>query len=366
MTSRNAPWLDRARTFILVTVVAALVWVFAEGESLRSGERQDVRLRFSSNQEMFVRPIDMSGNAVIRRIRIDGATNAVGEVLRAIGQEIVLERGRDFPGTPGEYTIELREALKRHPALSDRGVTIREVEPELVRVRVTELQTVQARVIFPGISSRDHVQAEARPSTVSVTLPRSVAQELPQRLEIPVDLTPERLSELGTDGAAELRDIPLDPPESLKSLDGFRINPSSIAVYVTRVELRGRKTLPVVAVHLRIPAVSYGKYEIEVDPSDETLDNVVISGPVDLLAQVGPGGQYQPLAVVELSPSELDGAIDQALRSGSVWATIERLPALIRLPPGLGDDWDADDRLITIRVRRRVGSGELTTPPGGE
>lgn len=364
-TGESTSWFDRLRTFLIVTVVAALVWVFAEGESLRSGERQEVRIRFVAPPDILVAPAE-GESTIIRRIRIDGSAHSVGEAVRAIGQEIVLERGRDLPATPGEHTIDLREALQRHPMLAERGVTVRDVEPDTLRIRIVELETVEARVIFPGVNPRDAIQLEARPATVQVTLPKSAARNLTARLEIAADLIVDRSQDLGPDGTAELRDVALIAPEALAGLDGFRITPSSITVQVTRGELRGTRTLPAVAVHFRIPAVSFGKYEVEIDPSDETLDNVVIRGPADLLAQIGPGNPYQPLAVVELSPSELDAAIDQAIRAGTVWATIERPPTLIRVPAGVGDDWDADDRLITLRVRRRVGAADVPPPPGGE
>src|SRR3954468_21242937 len=99
------------KTGILVTIVACIIWVFAEAESLRSAEVRGVELTFQPEPgskyiiDLAQDSAAVHGNTIRADVIIDGPAAALDVVERALRRTIIVS-----PGMEGVSTD-----LGRHP-----------------------------------------------------------------------------------------------------------------------------------------------------------------------------------------------------------------------------------------------------------
>src|ERR1051326_7041046 len=134
------------KTIILVTLVTAIIWVFAESESLRvvqvPGVEMTVAAPPGSKYVVDLTPDQgVHGNGVRADLVIEGPTAAVDAAERLLRNPIILNPGMPgFAIEPGRHTVDLQAVLRDHPDLhlSARGVSIKSVTPESVVATVEE------------------------------------------------------------------------------------------------------------------------------------------------------------------------------------------------------------------------------------
>src|SRR5215468_6213200 len=124
---------QRVKSLSLVTLIAVLIWVWAEAESLKTGS-VTTRVVFQKT-EMAVRIEDVGGagggggDTVQARVRLEGSTLAIDEAQRILVNQVNLTVGADgVPGPPGG-TMSLVEALRNQRDLKSTGATIVSAEP---------------------------------------------------------------------------------------------------------------------------------------------------------------------------------------------------------------------------------------------
>lgn len=125
-------------TILLTTLLALLVWVWAEGESLNE-ERVTTPLKIVQGELMSVEVVDPNWRGSVM-VRIHGSTSSLAaarkELLRV---PLELQPGLGgMPATPGEHTLDMRAIIREQPTLDRMGVSLVEVEPALLRVRVRD------------------------------------------------------------------------------------------------------------------------------------------------------------------------------------------------------------------------------------
>lgn len=348
----------RVRTILIVSLVTVLVWAFAEGESLRSDTRQNVRLRVDGGQDLTVSLGGAEWTGVIRTLRVQGPSTAIARVLDRVSGGIEIIPGRDVPGDPGESTINLREVLARHPDFAGTGVRIQEVDPATLTLSVDRMVTLDARVVVPLPPGDAAFSAQANPSTVRVSVPRRLLASEPFRgfeaaPEVRVRIPEGALSDITPSAPLVISAAELAMPQD--AAPGVRIEPRTVRVSITRRVRESTKTLAAVPVHLRLPAVIASTYDIQVDSDSETIDEVTLTGPSEMVDQTGLGGsfRFQVVAEVELLPAEIEAAL--AGRSESVVLT--RQAELRRFLPQ-GVSWDAPNRTVRLRVGRRAATDD--------
>lgn len=343
----------RIRNLIIVTLVTLLVWAFAEGESLRTDVRQNVRLRLNSGPDLTASLSGSDWGGEIRTLRVRGPSTAIARVLDRISNGIDLEPGRDVSGDPGETTVNLRELLEQHAIFEGTGVSIVEVEPPTLQLSIDRMISLEAQVIVPLPAGDGTYSGQANPPVVRVSVPqrllasdafRGYAEAPVVRARVPVDA----LADITPSAPLVVSAAELAMPQDVAP--GVRIEPRSARVTVTRRVRESTKVLATVPVHVRLPAVIASTYDIQVEADSETVDEVSLTGPSELVDQTGLGGsfRYQVVAEVELLPAEIETAL--AGTTGS--AVLPRAVELRRsLPPGVS--WDAPNRVVRLRVSRR-------------
>lgn len=125
-------------TILLTTLLALLVWVWAEGESL-SEERVTTPLVVGGTAQLNAEVIDPNWRGSVM-VRMHGSTASLAaarkELLRS-PLELPLGLG-GMPATAGDHTLDLLSVIRAQPSMDRLGVSVVEVEPSRLRVRIRE------------------------------------------------------------------------------------------------------------------------------------------------------------------------------------------------------------------------------------
>jgi len=331
---------DRLRIVIVTTVIAVLIWAFAEGQSVRS-QSAEVQVRLDEGgPTRYLRVLDDAWGGTLRA-RFEGSNAAVDGLIERLRDPVRLTAGVDLPGTPGEHIVDLRVALRQSEAFRGVGVTIAELEPATIRVLVGALvvRELAVRVELPE-GQADGVP-EVNPATVRVELPAAVAEGLPSELAAIARISPDRLRGLEPGRRHVLGNVPLELPAEVSGVSPVRLEPTGVGVAFT---LRSRTTsieLPTVPVHIKMAAVAFNDWLVV--PQDPFLRDVIVTGPVEEIERIQ-SGQTRITGTLELSVDDLE----RAAREGGeavFTARFATLPTPLR--------FEVDDATVRVRVERR-------------
>lgn len=336
---RKAP--PHYRTMLLVTVLTVLIWVFAEGETLRTTTRRvdiDVLTGSSTLVVEIGRDQPWSGWA---DVRFEGTALGLDRLREVLEGVVPLTAGADFPATPGQHVIDLREALRNHESLARTGVTVVEVDPPLLTVVLDELVQHEIGVRVDAPEGRLVGPPEVVPERVSLTLPASVAKRYEQELagmQAVAQVEEQRLAALTPGQRERLLDVPLRAPPELAGQSFVTLSPARADVVLT-LPFRARNiVLPSVPVQVRLAAVEFNNWEVVVPEQGRQILNVRVSGPDELIDRIE-SGELSVVATVPLDFEELERGISEKR------AEFSHLPTQLR--------FEAADTLIPLQIRRR-------------
>jgi hypothetical protein len=293
---------ERLRTFLLVTLLAVVFWLFAEAESL--GQYTGLtRIRFitGDSAERLVRPADGFDGSVT--IDMTGTKAAVARASQALAGGIALEPGMTgLPTTEGRHSINLLQALQAHPTLREVGAQITSVRPQVVDVIVTELTTQQVPIdaALPGVEVVGGVKVT--PERATVRLPKAAWELSRDTLRITARLSEAQVRGVPSSGAVRL-DARLEPPESIVALPGFTMVESSAMLdFIVRSRAITER-LTSVPVQVVLPPIEVGRWRVEIDEPDRFLE-VQASGSTDRVERLRKK-EDAVIAVVSLSSDDL-------------------------------------------------------------
>ncbi len=333
-------------TILIATLIAALVWVFAEAESVKSREiRIEIELQADPGSDRVVSVTD-SGFKDIVDLVLEGSTTELDVAERALRQKKI----RLAPGVegvspePGEQTVDLRTALRAAGGLREAGVTIKRIDPPTVRIDVDSLVVREASVRVDVGEGELEAPAEVRPSVVKVIMPGKVAAAL---IEVPVvtaRLDASILKPLVPGRREVLGGVPVRPSGVLArgDLSRLKIDPPAVEVAVRLRSKIDSVTLSSVPVLVRMPPGELSHFDLALDDADQLVRNVKVSGPADLVDKVRREA-IKVVATVTLSFSDLEKA------AGS---TVSKEVTFGDLPPGLTVDVPATS--VRVSVTRRT------------
>ncbi|MFA9478674.1 hypothetical protein ACERK3_10235 [Phycisphaerales bacterium AB-hyl4] len=265
--------LDKIQTAVLVTIIAVLVWLYAEGEAVQERPKQ-VRIQFVTpgTTDVGIAP----NSPLTIGVTFQASTGQITQV------EQLLSRGPiEIPVTPeqtndNQQVIVLREALERS-ALGELGVNIKETSPATQTVRVEQLQTVALDVALE-LAQPEMVAPRPRidPSRVSVTVPASMVGQMRGMRAI------ARLDDLSTFEPDEQHTTSLRVtlPDTLDPT-WVRVEPGTVDVTFTLREQTDEITLTSVSINVVLSAPLARQYIVEVPEEHNVLRDVVLRGPAD-------------------------------------------------------------------------------------
>lgn len=340
--------VNQIKTVVLVSLVTVLVWVFAEGESLRTdeltatielGEEGSFRLVRLDEGESF------DGRV---RLRVQGATASLDQLRESLREPIMLTT-HELGDQSGQ--VQLAEALRRHKVLQGTGVRLAEVDPPTIRIVVETLVTRPVRVRVEAGDAVLDGEPTVQPAEVVLRLPDRLADA--QEWTVDAVVSGESLGRLVPGRAETIASVPVAVPAALRGVAGVDVQPGSVAVTLTLRTQTDTGTLESVPIDVRVPLAVSGKYVVTVVPGGEFLAGVRVRGPREAVDRALSGGG-RIAAEIYLSPDELA----QAAASGT---EIARAPdGLTGLPPGV--TWEADDPIVRVQVRLADAPEEPGTP----
>ena len=301
-----------AKTIGLTTIVAVLVWIFAEGESLQP-KPVDVSIVFPTDAKsaVVIRPDDrdFTGTA---RVRLEATSRALDLAAPVLAAGVRLSPGAPgVPNEPGEQRIvDLQESIAAMPQLKALGVTVVDVQPRRVVVRVLRMAgreiPVRVELGAPVPLDGDPV---AVPATVLVRVPEPALANLPEGATATALVSEEEIQRLKSDGPQTVPAL-LRLPAALLGVDPVVVQPESVSVTMrVRRKVEAYKVSSVPVWYSLPPTEDAGKWTVEI--LDKFLTDVTLTGPSDDIARVktvGPN-QVNVKAMVELSSDDLQAGV---------------------------------------------------------
>lgn len=333
--------LSQLKAALIAILVAVLVWLFAEGESLATRTvDMTVSLHSDPGGDLVIKPEDPNFRGVAR-VRLEATTRLLDTVANAVGDRLVLTPGTPgVPTEPGERrVVDLREALSNLPELKGLGSTVVDVQPRQIVVRVTRLVTreMPVRVELPqGFDLPLDGEPTLATGTVMVRAPEQALAAIPEGTFIPAKVSEEQVRRLKSDGPQTVT-ATAQLPVGLRSVTPVTLTPETLGVTLrirSRVETLKLATVPVW--YSLPPTEDGGKWNVQVQ--DKFLSDVSITGPSEEIQRIR-AGQAGVKAVVELSSDDLSKGVT------SKQATFTGLPA--------GLSANAPSTTVRLRISQR-------------
>jgi len=298
-------WFESIETYLIVTVITAMVWLYAEGENARSYSDVAVQVRFVSppGADLAITP-DQEQTV---KLSFRSSTGAFQNLTRLIAQgPIELPVSVSASGEP-EQSVVL-EPLLLESALGDIGISDLTVQPEVMPVRVEQMVTVPLPVSVRTGDVRLAGPPQVEPLQVSARLPSSLANgQRPPRLEVRLDSTDLTALEVNV---PHTLDLPLQLPARLAG-SRVTLDQATARVTFTIRKQSDSYTIPLVPILVVGPPSQMADYELTLDENLRVLRDVRVSGPSDAIERIR-SGDTQVVAQFRLTASDLEQQVTSA------------------------------------------------------
>jgi hypothetical protein len=148
---------ETVRTLLVVSVVAVLVWLFAESRTLQTRTvTVPVEITPGGSGVAF-RLLDPDAWPGTLELELAGPTGLIDALRGRSAEPIVLELGEELPAEPGSRSIDLLDAIRRDELFADSGLTVRRVSPRLLDLQTVllELHSLPAELDPDGLATVD-------------------------------------------------------------------------------------------------------------------------------------------------------------------------------------------------------------------
>jgi len=218
-------WNSAILTYVTVTVMTLLIWLWAAGETRDSRTIDAVNVAFTTTQP---RRWIVAPDSIRAAVRVDGTPVALQRAQSLLHLGVTVE----VPEIAGDLPINLLDALRQDKALDRSGARVLSVEPPVMHLMLDVMQTYTARVqpILRGLEAAGEITID--PPTVNVTMPSSLRDTLPDDLVVQGFLEHDDVSGLEP-GASLMRNIVLRLPADQLDDEGIIISPSTATVSFT-------------------------------------------------------------------------------------------------------------------------------------
>lgn len=290
--------LKQLPTFLTVTLVAFLIWAFAETETLRSREvAVELFIEQDPAQER-IATAAATGTASLRCVlTVEGTANSLAQL------ETIAARPLKIPATattltrePGEKIVDMREIVRDVVELQQRGVSIKKIEPASAVILIDDIVQREIRV-RPDLGTLDlEGPAEARPSRVTLKLPSRQESLLPDDAVViaaPDDILLARAVRGRRETVTAVR---LRLPPSLTGSKFVRVAPQEVDVSFTLRSRTATTTIASVPVQIQVAPSEQPNWDIRIDLKDQFIADVTVTGPTETIRQL----EENKLAVVAL------------------------------------------------------------------
>ncbi len=304
---------SRLKSALLAAMIAVLVWVFAEGESI-SSRSVIATVNFASEPvgDLLIRPDDPAFHGTAS-VTLEGTTRTIDAAAMIVGNKFRLAPGvAGVPMTPGEARyVDLREALSSLPELRDIGSTVASVEPRRVNVHVIRLVSRELPVhVELGAAVVLDSEPVCMPATITIRVPEGMAGRIPEGATISATIADADLHQLRADVPQSVSAI-VRAPEGLAGVENVVFSAEQVSVTLRLKRTVDTIKVPTVPVWFSMPPnEDSGKWIVELQ--DKFITDVTLSGPSDQLQRIR-SGEWPVKAMIELSSDDLAKGIQSKL-----------------------------------------------------
>ncbi len=353
---KRPPRIDRV-SLVVVTLVTALIWLFAESESLTTKTEQARIVLTDPLDQHLISVLTPEFGGVVRAT-FRGSAAAIQTAPRTLSDGVRVALGEQgFSDTTGEQTVDLLAALRSDEALRNAGLQALDVTPRTVRVEVERLRTIEDVEVSPQLAGVEPAEAPTiEPPRVSMTAPRSVLNALEASMggaRVIARLPPTALEALqpGEPRTIETR-LALPPP--LTGARGVTIEPETVNITLTVRRLVDSAVVPSVPVWPLPPPTERGRFQIEIASDDRLVRDVSVTGPSETIERFR-ARELNLIAVLPLSSFELERRITE--KTIGDWMLVETETGEIQtLPEELRVEYSGDAVELTITPVRNSDS----------
>ena len=340
--------IQKLETFFIVTVVAALVWLYAEGASTQERTREPVSVRFlaptSSPRAFAVSP----DQAVSASISFKGSSGQVQSFLDLARAPIELTVEPPEEGQSAR-TLVLADALARNDAFAKLGLGSVVVEPATLEVAMRPLVTVSlpVRVETGDLPLDPATTPVATPNTVEVTAPADVLDVLGDAVVV-ARLDRGALTAASKNPAAGgrekvARNIKLEFPGAIDRRSPWtRISNEVVRVNYTLADPDATVMVERVSLYVNLPVGIQQAYRVTPNDGQKFLFDVELRGPQGLIDRIAAGDPEYPVTA-EIRFSDVSAI--ESITSAQPVVVPPAGVTVVGSPP-----------LIGLRVERRVAA----------
>jgi hypothetical protein len=294
---------DKIETYLVVTFITALVWLYADGENIKPHTvALSVRLVPPPGQTLVIQP----GGPVKVQATVRASQAQLSQLKDLTREAIPIDVSEDAQNV--SQTIALRDRLTRESPFADLGITISELEPATVTATVESLVEVPAEVrvaMPPEVELAPSIVVE--PVRVTVRLPRSLAAVFNRNAVIEARLSGLNFNQFEAN-VAHTVEVPLALPGGVSAARAT-LDPPTAKITFTVRKLSETFTISSVPVWVLLSPLEVKRFDVSVDQL--FLRDVVISGPSDVVKRIR-DGQIDVLAVLRLRADDLEKGINSA------------------------------------------------------
>jgi hypothetical protein len=344
----------KIRTFLLVTLVTVLIWLWAEGESL-SSDTLTTNVVFVEDNDLQIEPDRQWSGALT--VRLQGSIRALTDARRELGTQIRLQLGQPgMPSTPQEeqQPVNMEEAIRQLPAIRSLGLSVQGVTPGITLVKIVKLvnRDLPVRVVLPrdiGLLGDSTVS----PAKITVRIPEALAGRLSDDAFAEAPLSRAEL-DASRDDTAQV----ITAAVRIPALEGVErqvvMIPDRVSVTFRLKRSVDTVTIPSVPVWYSLPPTEGKRWDIEL--TDQFLRDVTFTGPTESIAKIR-SREVIPIAQVQITSDELENAIEA------------KEAVFVGLPPGV--ESGVAVKTVRLRIQRRrndvdQGPPALNVPASGD
>lgn len=293
-------WRSQLPTYLIVTVVAVLIWLWAAGETRETGERT-FHVQFTTQ---FPADHIVSPKETTITVEIEGSRSALRSAP-AMGSPIVLTLDAGL----GKHAVDLVRLLNDHPDLRDARVSVISTDPPSQDVTIDKLVSATVPVEGPDLG---RLQTDGAilidPPHVTVRLPQRLQGRLGAGASVKALVDPAQLGRLNPGEPARLT-ARVELPEALAMQESVTVTPTAVTVSFTVRSNIKEVTLPTIPVHISGPWKDHEEYVVEVAEADRFLEKVTITADAALIDRIA-AGDVKVFALVHISSTEKEQGIE--------------------------------------------------------
>lgn len=330
---------EKVETYIVVTIISVLVWLYAEATVLKQETGKSVQLLIDEPTNSYA----ITPSAATVRVSYRGSSGQIQQFNETTALPLIHEIDPTGITETTTRTIVLDEALVR-AGLGDVGITELDIEPATLTVTLQPLVSIDLPVKIETGDLELNGEPAAEPATISITAPLDIVEQL-RGQSITAPLVAADASE-GTQLDRVATNVPLIFPQEI-DLNSPWVTAAVRAVRINYTLANDTDTVVIgrVPLYINLPVDVQLRYTVRPQDQSNFLRDVELQGPADVIARLRANA---PDLVVraELSITDLS-KIEQT--------SLER--PIIIAPPGVTPVQLPEVMPITVRRRDATAPG---------